>query len=310
MNGAVLASLTRVRNRLGQRLRGSLGTAQLRRRFGALERAQRYQAVASLSDRYSRGATATPADLRLSELKVFSQNGEDGVICALVSLLGVAEEFFVEFGVEDGAECNTRFLAEVLGWSGAYFEINTEACARLSRRYANTHRISVTNVAVTAANIGELFDGCHVPRFFGVLSIDVDGQDIWLWRSLSAEYRPAIVVIEYNAGLDREASLSEPFGAHPLYTSAFGASLGALDVVAREKGYRLVHTEMAGVNAFYVRDDLSVTESIRGIADRSPNYGLSGSGHAADRSGRGFVEVCATNRILRSRSPWGRDQRK
>ena len=85
------------------------------------------------------------------------------------------------------------------------------------------------------------------------------------------EYRPAIVVIEYNAGLDREASLAEPLGVDPLYTSAFGASLGALDTVARDKGYRRVHTEMAGVNAFFVRDDLSdAAEPIRGIADRSP----------------------------------------
>lgn len=98
-----------------------------------------------------------------------------------------------------------------------------------------------------------------MPEEFDVLSIDVDGQDYYLWEALSG-FRPQLVVIEYNSGLPAGKRLLEPRAYStaivPGYSDFFGASLGALVALGKDKGYTLIHLELAGVNAFFVRDDL------------------------------------------------------
>lgn len=100
-----------------------------------------------------------------------------------------------------------------------------------------------------------------------LLSIDIDGNDYWVWKAMTA-IRPRVVVIEYNSsfGPDRSVTVAyDPsfrrYEKHPsgLY---YGASLQALNKLAAQKGYFLAGCDSAGVNAFFVRDDLAD----RGIA--------------------------------------------
>jgi len=115
-------------------------------------------------------------------------------------------------------------------------------------------------------------------------SIDVDGADYWIWRALT-RYRPRVVVIEVNAALPADERWAQPEDAPPWdETDAFGASLGALRALGADKGYRLVHWDMSGVNACFVRDDLAAA-----VPDafpdapvlRAPNQGLRGGRHPA-----------------------------
>jgi hypothetical protein len=220
-------------------------------------------------------------DLRLAELKIFSQNGEDGIIAELVRRLPVKDQWFIEFGVEDGTECNTRWLAEGLGWSGLYFEPNAKNCAALALRWAGSATVSVVQEAVTPEIVGSLFERHEVPHQFGVLSIDVDGQDYWIWKALPAAYRPAVVVIECNTSYPSGVSRVERQGLpwRPDHSDSFGASLEALSQLGRCRGYSMVHVELAGVNAFFVRDDLLMQHDIKGMTVRSANYDLRGYRH-------------------------------
>ena len=86
--------------------------AELDRRFAALHVA-RERASAAL---YAEG------DLSPYELKVFSQNGEDGVLIEIFNRIGTTNRYFVEFGIQDGTEGNAVLLAEVFGWSGLFIE--------------------------------------------------------------------------------------------------------------------------------------------------------------------------------------------
>lgn len=245
-------------------------------------------------------AAPTACDLRLSELSIFSQNGEDGVIEALIRVLEVEPPFFVEFGVGDGSECNTRLLTDVFGWSGLYIEPDAEAFARLDRRHRHLSRIECVNDAVTPANVDDLFGRYSVPERFGLLSIDIDGQDYWVWQALGDRYRPAIVVIECNTAYDRDQAVVEapglPYPTH--FVATFGASVAAVERLGAAKGYRLVHVEQTGVNAFLVRDDLLGGDAARlvGLTERSPNYHFSGEGHRGVDS-RPTVELDGT-------APW------
>ncbi len=231
-------------------------------------------------------ASPLPLDLRLAEHRVFSQNGEDGVIDALIQVLG-CPHFFVEFGVGDGWSCNTRLLAEVREWRGLYIEVNEEDFNVLRHRYRFSESVVCLNAAVTPGNVSEIFRAHSVPKRFGVLSIDIDGQDIWVWEALSEEFRPDIVVIEFNAE-HRPGQLSVE--SQDVLDGAalgrrWGASLDALVGLASAKDYELVHVEMARVNAFFVAKEVlqQFREQVSGrTSPGSPNYGLRGRGLSDD----------------------------
>jgi hypothetical protein len=252
--------------------------------MGAGASHEQYLAIDALRSRY----TQAREQLSAAELRVFSQNGEDGILAELFSRIEVQNHFFVEFGVEDGVQCNTRFLAEVLGWSGVYIEVEPERFKRLEQRLANRPDITTIRSKVTAENINELFATASVPVDLDLLSIDIDGQDYWVWRALEG-YRPKVVIIEYNSALPADHALVEALG-RPGWTDTefFGASLGAMCALAEQKGYCLVHCELAGVNAFFVRADLAGPFSGR-LLYRGPNIDLLGRRHSPDTHGESYT---------------------
>ncbi len=94
------------------------------------------------------------------------------------------------------------------------------------------------------------------------MSIDVDGQDYWIWEAIE-RYRPRVMIVEYNSAIDPRRKLVQPDEPDRSWdgTDRYGASLGALQAWPRRKGYRLVHTDLSAVNAFFVRGDLAGTAS-------------------------------------------------
>jgi hypothetical protein len=259
------------------------------RSFAELRLRAIYGAISELRARElpREGGESGEWDLRTAELKVFSQNGEDGIIHQLLQYCRPeVVEYFVEFGVESGAECNTRLLAEVYGWHGAYIEPDVAGFAALQRRYAYSRRVRCMRAAVTPSNVDELFRQLSVPEKFGVLSIDVDGQDFWIWTALPARYQPAIVVIECNTGVDLDLAIAEREGWpwSRRHTANFGASIAALRELGDRRGYQLVHVDLTGINAFFVRSELLDRReaNLVGVIERSPNYGLAGKGHPTE----------------------------
>jgi hypothetical protein len=277
-----MSFVDRVRNAADPRALGALVQR-------SLKHADRTRAVYPALGELARRWGAAP-DLTASELRVFSQNGEDGVLAEIFDRIGAGGGGFVEFGIQDGTEGNTVFLAQVLGWSGAYLEADDAAFAALERRFAANPRVRTLHAAVEPDTAEALFAQAGVPPEPDLVSIDVDGNDYWIWRALNA-YRPRVVVIEYNGAFDPRERRVMPYtpGFRWDGTSAYGASLGALEDLAAEKGYRLVHTELAGVNAFFVREDLAADlPSGDSVPRRSGNHVLMGLGHPEPRSGPGF----------------------
>ncbi|ASO21208.1 hypothetical protein FHR81_002176 [Actinoalloteichus hoggarensis] len=238
------------------------------------------------------GAVDGSADLSEHEFQLFSQNGEDGVLLEILRRIGVTDGFFVEFGVETGREGNCVALADVVGWHGLFMEADGAHHHHLHHKYRWSDRVRTLHAMVTPDRVETLFRESEVPAEPDVVSIDIDGGDYWVWEALSA-YRPRVVVIEYNSGLDPARALVQPRDA-PAWdgTDYFGASLGALVTLAARKGYRLVHCELAGVNAFFVRADqpgeFPAPEEVR---RRGPNYFLTSHGHPADHTGRAYLEL-------------------
>jgi hypothetical protein len=196
------------------------------------------------------------------EFKVFSQWGEDGIIQKLIHSIEIAEETFIEFGVEDFAESNCRFLMMNDNWRGFVMDGSDldMACCRSSYYYWK-HALTARQAFVTRENVDELLRSSGFGPDLGILSIDLDGVDYWVAEAIHY-HRPRILIHEYNAVFGRQRKISVPYDpaferskkhASNLY---WGASLAALTHLASQRGYSLVGTNSAGNNAFYVRNDL------------------------------------------------------
>ena len=191
--------------------------------------------------------------MELHSWRKYSQNDEDGILRYLFSVLPPTPTgpFFVEFGIgprwqstlaETGLEGNCRLLRE-MGWKGLFLDSET-----YPPEYA------VAQERIDAININSILRKYRVPEKFDVISIDVDGQDFWIWSNLI--YCPTVVIIEYNASLPIVDSKVVPFDASFRWdgTNWYGASLRALFYLGNSKGYTLVYAN--GVNAFFVRGEL------------------------------------------------------
>ena len=218
-----------------------------------------YEAIASAGDQLGYRAL-----LRNREFKVSSQNGEDGLIAFIFSEIGVTNRRFVEFGVGDGRECNCANLAIRFGWNGLMLEGNAMDARRAQRYYANLKRsggneIEVRQAYVTAENINDTIADAGVRGEIDLLSIDIDGNDYWLWKAIDV-VSPRVVVIEYNASFGLR-SITVPYDPQFVrfrrHRSGWyhGASVSALAKLGEEKGYDPVGTDSCGVNAFFVRKD-------------------------------------------------------
>ena len=256
-----------------------------------------YACVAELAGRWGAADVPRPVpvhhrDLTPYELKAFSQNGEDGVIAEVLRRTGVGPRRFVEFGAEAGLEGNCVFLAEVLGWSGLFMEAASGPFSLLQQRFRDRPSVTTLQAAVTPQNVNDLIRSAGLEGDIDVLSIDIDGHDYWVWKAIHV-VRPRLVVIEYNAHIPYPDCLTQPLSESGPWqgTDFFGASLAALEHCARGKGYRLVHTDLAGVNAFFVRADLAAPfPSCEVVPRRSPNFFLTGQGHPRDPEERVMVD--------------------
>jgi hypothetical protein len=242
-----------------------------RRVASSSERINTYAALGLLDQRHG----LRQSHLAAAELKVFSQNGEDGIIMEIMSRIGVTTGHFIEFGIDGGREGNCVLLADVLGWSGLFIEGDPGLYSTLSSKYSSNSGVSTRCAFVAPQNVNDLL--ADQPADTDIVSIDIDGQDYWVWRALSV-IQPKLLVIEYNSGLDPRDNKVEPLGTLPNLTKTSGASIGALRALGDAKGYTLAYLELCGVNAFFVRNDYA-DRFPDPVIYRTPNYLLSGLSH-------------------------------
>jgi hypothetical protein len=201
-------------------------------------------------------------DLSDVEFKVFSQWGDDGIIHWLINNIEIENEVFLEFGVEDYTESNTRFLLMNNNWSGTVFDgdkSNINFVKKDSLYWK--HDLNAQCCFITKENINDLISKNVEHKDVGLLSIDIDGNDYWVWKEIIA-FSPQIVICEFNGlwGSDFPWVIpyQENFNRNKAHFSNlyFGASVKALINLAITKGYVFIGTNSAGNNAYFIRNDL------------------------------------------------------
>jgi hypothetical protein len=196
-----------------------------------------------------------------AEFKVFSQAGDDGIIQYLIHKVQISRKIFIEFGVENYVESNTRFLLRHDNWSGLVIDGSRKAIDYImSDDIYYQHDLQALEAFITKDNINDLISSAGISGEIGLLSVDIDGNDYWVWKAIDV-VQPVIVVVEYNSVFGKDRALTVPYQsdfvrsvAHYSYLY-FGASLKALCLLAEEKGYSLVGCNAIGNNAYFVRKD-------------------------------------------------------
>ena len=215
-------------------------------------------------------ASSLEKNIKKKEFKVFSQWGEDGIIDYLISNLDIENKTFIEFGVENYEESNTKFLLLNKNWHGFIMDSSTNNINYIknSELYWKHSLIAVKSF-VNKENINDLLKLSKFDKKIGLLSIDIDGNDYWVWQGIDT-VEPSIVIIEYNSRLGIEKSYVVPYEKNFERKKAhysmiyYGASLKALVKLGKKKGYELVHCNEAGNNAFFVKKEL-LNDKIKSI---------------------------------------------
>ncbi len=195
------------------------------------------------------------------EFKVFSQWGDDGIIQWLVNNIELPNKTFIEFGVADYRESNTRFLMMHNNWSGLVMDGSQDNIDKIvNSEYYWQYELTARCAFIDADNINGLLAAAHPAKETGLLHIDLDGNDYWIWKKIDA-VNPILVILEYNAVFGMDRAITTPYDKAFQRTQAhhsnlyFGASLLALHQLSAEKGYAFIGCNLAGNNAYFVRRD-------------------------------------------------------
>jgi hypothetical protein len=208
--------------------------------------------------------------------KVFSQFEEDGKLLFLFSVIGMDNKIFIEIGSNDGVNSNSANLYFNFGWYGLFIDGSRKSIARGKKFFAKYphpwfYQPKFVCDMVKRENINQLIGDAGFKGEIGLLSIDIDGNDYWVWEALEV-VDPKVVIIETHNEFGFE-NIVVPYdpdyfypGKHPIY---HGASPIAMCNLAKKKGYRLVGANDLGFNLIFVKngiaDDLIPEVSVESI---------------------------------------------
>jgi len=197
----------------------------------------------------------------------YSQNTEDGILLFIFSLIGVTNKTVLEICAGDGIECNAANLVINHGWNAFLFDGDAER-QKAGKLYYSRHPDTFTfpprfiNAWITKENINQLITDNGLSGEIDLLSLDLDGNDYWIWEAISC-VNPRVVVAEIQCIWGNDKAVVVPYT--PDFTAKFidgfgvysGGSLPAFVQLAKKKGYRFVGLEKFGFNAFFIRDDIA-----------------------------------------------------
>lgn len=243
----------------------------LKRYFLILKVRERWSPALQVAQRnIQQKYAAKNSDLRIEQtgFRVFSQYEEDGKLLFCLSQIGMTCKRFVEIGSDDGINSNAANLYFNFGFDGLFIDGNPIAVKRGKRFFSKYphpwfYPPTFSCAMIKRENINEIISDAGFEGEIGLLSIDIDGNDYWVWDALKV-VNPQVVIIETHNEFGMN-NLLVPYdpnyvypGKHPVY---HGASPIAMQKLGKRKGYRLVGANEMGYNFIFVREDL-VTEQL------------------------------------------------
>ena len=190
--------------------------------------------------------------------KIYSQSDEDGIINEIFKRIGTTNKRFLEFGV-NSTDNNTTFLL-LNGWTGGWLEASNSQVIRIKKKYEvllKKNKLRIYKKKITAENINKIIKSINFKGVIDLLSIDIDGNEVYLLNKLS-QIKPRVIIVEYNAKFPppiRKCIKYDPKFIWK-YDDYFGTSLQLLADNLKNFGYVLVGCNILGVNAFFIKKKL------------------------------------------------------
>ncbi len=202
--------------------------------------------------------------LKDTGFRVFSQFEEDGLLLFIFSVIGMENKTFVEFGSDDGVNSNSANLIFNFGWHGLFIDGNPKSIARGRKFYSKyphpwMYPPKFVCAMIKRENINQIIQDAGISGEIGLLSIDLDGNDYWVWEAITI-VQPLVVIIETHNEFGFE-DIVVPYdpdyfypGKHPVY---HGASPISMTKLANQKGYRLVGANDLGSNFIFIQNGIA-----------------------------------------------------
>ena len=196
-------------------------------------------------------------DLTEIETKIFSQNGEDGIIDYLINRLNIDKKNFVEIGVGNYRESNTRFIYNSYHPKGLIVDCIDDMEKKV-KQHVNFWKgdLRVINKKIDTENILDVLNkGCNYE--IDLFSIDIDSIDYWIIDKLKNNISK-IFVAEYNPVFGSKLEVSVPNisgferGKYHYSHLCYGMSLRALVNLMDSKGYYFIGSNIQRINAFFI----------------------------------------------------------
>jgi len=193
--------------------------------------------------------------------RAYSQNGEDGVLHFVFSLIKTTNKKCVEICAGDGIECNTANLIINHGWTGLLVDGNQAKVARGREFYGMISETRIwppkfVQAWITAESVNSILRDNGMTGEIDLFSLDIDGNDYWIWKAIDC-IQPRVVILEFQKAWEESVSMRyTPDYVWPGFRdpkSLSGASLPAFVNLGRKKGYRLVASHRC-LNAVFVQE--------------------------------------------------------
>ena len=189
--------------------------------------------------------------------KVFSQTDEDGIINEIFKRIGTTNKQFLEFGVNTDFNNTTYLLFN--GWKGVWLESSKKKIIKIEEKYSSfikNKKLKIFNKIITAENVNEELKFSKLNKNLDLLSIDIDGNELYVLNELKI-INPRVIIVEYNAKFPPPVEKTIKYDPKFIwdYDDYFGSSLQLLENTLKKIGYVLVGCNALGVNAFFIKKE-------------------------------------------------------
>lgn len=243
-------------------------------------------------------------NLRDVEYKIFSQNGEDGIIDYILYCLNINKPKFVEIGVGDYSEANTRFLFETRSPKGLIVDCEKNLAQKVSKKIKLWRGdLAIEEIFINTENIMDLLKRNNFENDIDLFSLDIDGIDYWILDKFPKNFSK-IVILEFNSTFGSELNITVPnlpnFNRSNYHFSnlCFGMSLTAAINLMESKNFYFLGTNLFRSNAFFISIDYPKNnffknlniENVRSVADSNFRESRDKDGNLSYLSGKNKIK--------------------
>jgi hypothetical protein len=202
------------------------------------------------------------SDIKDAGFRVYSQFEEDGIILYVLAMVGFRTHRVVEMCCGTGDECMATNLILNHGFEGFLFDgdHNSIAAAKAffaSKKECLLYSPTVTQAWITAENVNDLILNAGCKGEIDVLSLDMDGNDYWIFKALDV-VQPRLIIAECNNVIPTDRSITikyDPNFSNPFdnFTTHAGMSALAMQKLCKQRGYRMIGAHRHGFNVLFLK---------------------------------------------------------